>query len=532
MQEAVNLKNLPYKWTVMTVVMIGTLMGALDNSIVNVSIPAIMADFGSGVTDIEWVVTGYMIAFSTLMPLTIWFRDRIGYKLLFVFSLIVFTGGSFLCGMAWDLPSLIAARVIQAFGGGAVLPTGMSMISEVFPHEERGRAMGIWGVGVTIGPTIGPTLGGYLTKEFGWRSIFMINIPIGILSIIMAWYLLIKDIPGRRDQKPFDFWGFIFLSSFLVTLLLSLSKGESKGWTSPFILTCITTSLLSFILFILAEINTSNGIIDLRLFKTRVFSACSGISIIRAAALFGGIFMLPLFLQQQMGYDEMQSGLILMPGALAVALFMPVGGRMSDSLGARIPTITGIIIIASYMFMYRYISVKWTAMDIIIPTLVNGLGMGFMMAPVMAAALNAAPPDKSGMVSTILSISMQVGGAIGIALLTTVLSNRANFHLSVLGTAVDPTGYEFTESFRQLAQHIHSIGYTYASSAELARSTLFQHISQRAVEMSFQDAFIIAGFIILLSLIPALLLPGRKDISTNKMKEKAAGKDFSSGDIL
>src|ERR1035441_6686692 len=165
-----------YKWEVLIVVMIGTLMAALDQSIVNVSLPDIMADFGSPVTDIEWVVTGYMLAFATLMPLTAWLREHIGYKQLFVGSLFVFTLGSLLCAMSWSLPSLVGARVIQALGGGAITPTGMAMITEVFEPHERGKAIGYWGVGVIVGPSFGPTLGGYLTNAFGWRSIFTVNL--------------------------------------------------------------------------------------------------------------------------------------------------------------------------------------------------------------------------------------------------------------------------------------------------------------------------------------------------------------------
>ncbi|MFA6549400.1 MAG: MFS transporter, partial [Candidatus Margulisiibacteriota bacterium] len=196
----------------MAVVMIGMIMSMLDSSIVNVSIPAIMADFGSNVTEIEWVITAYMLAFAVLMPLTAWLRDRIGHKLLYSFSLIVFTLGSLFCGLAWSIPSLIAARVIQALGGGAMTPTGMAMIAEVFDPKERGRAMGFFGMGVIIGPAIGPTLGGFLTVTLGWRSIFLVNLPVGIFAVLMALKMLVRDHPMHAQKKPFDIWGFIFLS--------------------------------------------------------------------------------------------------------------------------------------------------------------------------------------------------------------------------------------------------------------------------------------------------------------------------------
>ena len=191
--------NPNYKWVVMVIVMIGMVMSMLDSSIVNVSIPSIMADFGSNVTDIEWVVTAYMLAFAVLMPLTAWLRDRIGHKILYSISLLVFTVGSLLCGLAFNLPSLIAARVIQALGGGAMNPTGMAMIAEVFDPKERGRAMGWFGMGIIIGPAVGPTLGGFLTVTFGWRSIFLVNLPVGIFAVIMALEMLVHDRPHHTQ---------------------------------------------------------------------------------------------------------------------------------------------------------------------------------------------------------------------------------------------------------------------------------------------------------------------------------------------
>lgn len=501
-----------YRWIVMGIVMIGTMMATLDSSIVNVSIPAIMADFGASVDDIEWVMTGYMIAFATLMPLTAWMRDHIGYKQLYLGSLFVFTIGSLLCGAAWNLESLIGARIIQALGGGAITPTGMAMISEVFPPEEKGKAIGIWGVGVILGPTIGPTLGGYLTKTFGWRSIFLVNLPVGIIAFIAASMLLIRDRPHESSHRSFDLWGFIFLTLFLVSFLLGLSKGEKEGWTSAYILTCAFISIVSLILFLVAESHAPHGIIDLGLFRYPVFSICSLIIVVRSVALFGGIFLMPLFLQQQIGYDEMQSGLIMMPGALMVMLFMPITGRMGDRIGARIPTIIGIFLLGVSLYLYRNLDVNMSLYAIIMPTLLRGIGLAFLMAPIMAAALNAIPHQKAGMASSMLNITMQVAGSIGIASLATVLSNRIHYHLGVVGAAAKTGTPEFMETFRRVFQHAHSIGYPYAQSRQVAGALIYRKLAQSAVVMSFQDAFIVAAIIVLVAFIPAFFLPRRNAI--------------------
>ncbi len=497
-----------YKWMVMGIVMAGTLMASLDSSIVNVSIPAIMADFGASVDEIEWVVTGYMIAFATLMPLTAWFRDRIGYRALYMASLVVFTAGSLLCGVAWNLPSLIGARVIQALGGGAITPTGMAMISEVFEPHERGKAMGIWGMGVIMGPAVGPTIGGYLTNHFGWRSIFLVNLPIGIMVFIAASILLVRDVPHKSTHRPFDLWGFCFLTIFLVALLLGLSKGESEGWTSVYILTCTVISALGLLCFLLVETTIDYGIINLSLFKLPVFSACSVVFLVRSVVLFGGIFLLPLFMQQQMGYEEMQSGLILLPGSLVMAFIMPVGGRIGDKIGPRIPTLIGLTGLWLFMFMYRNMDVTMTAFDLISPTIVRGVGLGLLMAPITAAAMNSVPQKDTGMASSMLNIMQQVGGSVGISLLSTVLGHRVPYHIGGLASSIDRTSPAFTESFQNLFHHIHSLGYTYAQSAQAAQGILVKKVVQRATVLSFQDAFLVGSTLVVLAFIAALFLPG------------------------
>jgi MFS transporter, DHA2 family, multidrug resistance protein len=509
------IRNLPtelppnYKWAVMGIVMIGTMMATLDSSIVNVSIPSIMADFGASIDEIEWVLTGYMIAFATLMPLTTWLRDHLGYKTLFMGSLFVFTLGSILCGAAWNMESLIGARIVQALGGGAIAPTGMAMISEVFPPQERGKAIGIWGVGIIMGPTIGPTLGGYLTKTFGWRSIFLVNLPIGIIALFAASALLIRDRPHESQHRAFDFWGFLFLSIFLVTFLLGLSKGEKEGWTSAYIITCAVISVVSLIMFLVVEGQVANGIIDLHLFKYPAFSISSIIIIVRSIALFGGVFLLPLFLQQQMGFDEMQSGLILMPGALMIMLFMPITGRLGDRIGPRIPSIIGVFLLAVSLFMYKNLDANMSMFAVIKPTLVRGVGMAFLMAPIMAAALNSVPHNKAGMASSMLNIIMQVSGSIGIASLATVLANRVHYHLSIIGSAARAGTPVFMETARRVTGHVHGLGYTYGQSKQIASVLIAKKVTQTAMVMSFQDAFIIAGIIVSVGFVLAFFLPNR-----------------------
>jgi len=496
-------------------------MAALDTSIVNVSLPAIMADFGASLDDIEWVVTGYMLAFATLMPLTTWFRNRIGHKSLYIWSLVIFTLGSVLCGLAWSLPSLVFARIIQALGGGAITPTGMAMISEEFPPHERAKALGYWGLGVIVGPAFGPTLGGWLTHVFGWRSIFMVNLPIGIVGVLLGVAILKPDKPHASLRKPFDFWGFAFLSLFLTAFLLGISKGEHEGWTSTYVLTCFALATLGFVGFLLVESLIPDGIMDLTLFKFPIFSACMTVTAVRSVALFGGVFLLPLFLQQLQGLDEIESGLILLPGSLVIGVMMPLSGKLLNKFGPRLLTIVGLLGVAEFMFMYHTADVNTSTWGVILPTLVRGVGIGLLFTPVMATALNNVPNAKAAMASSMLNLIQQVGGSIGIAALATMLSHRIRFHLSTLGANVTTQSPAFGIAFHRVFYHAHELGYTHAESAQIAQQAIGHSVGLSATTAAFQDSFIFGALMVLTGLIAALFLPKSGQQPVGKSNEAA-----------
>jgi len=497
-----------YRWKVLGIVMVGTLMSALDSSIVNVSLPKIMADFGASVDDIEWVITGYMLSFATFMPLTGWLRDRFGPKLLYTTALIVFTAASLMCGLAWNLSSLVAARVLQAVGGGALTPIGLAMISDVFSPKERPRALGYWGMGAVVGPTFGPTLGGYLTNQVSWRSIFMINLPIGIIGAIWAITTLRKDKISHAHRKPFDLAGFLFLSMFLVGFLLGLSKGEREGWTSAYILACWGVAISGLVGFLTVEFLIRHPVLDLQLFSYPIFTASAIVTFARSVALYGGTFLLPLFLQQLMGLDEIESGLILLPGALIIAVVMTQSSRMNEKLGPRLCCWVGLALVGISMFLYYDINVNTSiGMGIIAPTLLRGAGIGFLIAPITAAAMNAVPTEKTAAASAMLNLIQQVAGSVGIALLGMVLSNRTQFHLAVLGNAIQrdaPVTVEVTKSLYYLAR---MLGYSGTESGQVAHGLIVAHVQASASVAGFEDSFIVGGVIVIVGLVAAALMP-------------------------
>jgi DHA2 family multidrug resistance protein len=496
-----------YKWKVLGVVMVGTLMSALDSSIVNVSIPKIMADFGCSLDDIEWVITAYMLAFASLMPLTAWLRDRMGHKSLYLGSLAVFTAGSVLCGLAWNLPMLIGARVIQAAGGGAITPTGMAMITESFEPHERGRALGFWGMGAVMGPAFGPTLGGYLTTWFGWPSIFLVNLPIGIAGIYFGLRILRADRPHAGAGKRFDAFGFTMLAIFLVGFLLGMSKGEAEGWTSTYVVTCFIAAFFGFVGFLTVETQINYAIMDLKLLKSPVFAACFSLTGVRSIALYGGTFLLPVFLQNYKGLDEIESGLVLLPGSLLMGVLMPFAGRLGDKMSPRILGFVGFAMLGWFFFEYRHLDVTTSMWGVVWPTLIRGVGIAMLMAPLTATAMNAIPKTSAGMGSSMLNICQQVGGSIGIAVLGLMLQRRSAYHLSLAGSAVDANSPAFRDALGNFYRVAHDAGLSHAESVKAASSIVGRHVADFATVQGFQDAFLIGAMITFATLFLVFLLP-------------------------
>lgn len=498
-----------YKWNVLWIVMIGTLMSALDASIVNVSIPSIMADFGVNLDDIEWVITSYMLAYAALMPLTAWLRDRMGHKQLYIASLIVFTIGSVLCGISWNLPTMIISRVIQAIGGGAIIPTGMAMITESFEPHERGKALGFWGMGAVMGPAFGPTVGGFLTKYFGWPSIFLVNLPIGIIGVALASSILRADKPHETEHRGFDGAGFIFLGIFLVTFLLGMSKGGTEGWTSVYVLTCAALAFVSFVLFLLVESLVPYRIMDLTLLKDPVFAACFGLTAVRSVALYGGTFLLPVFLQNFKNLDEVESGLILLPGSLLMGLLMPFAGRLGDKVAPRILGFIGFALLGYFFFLYRTLTPETSNWGVIWPTIIRGVAIAMLIAPLTATAMNAVPKKSAGMASSMLNIIQQVGGSIGIAVLSVVLQTRSTHHLDSVASQMSATSPAFKESMGKVMSRAHELGYTHAQAVQVASSTIGRHIVKSASVLAFQDSFLVGSFITFIAVFLVFLLPAK-----------------------
>jgi len=495
-----------HKWGVLVVVIIGSFMAILDNNIVNVALPKIMANFGATVEQIEWVVTGYMIAFAISMPVTTWLREVFGLKKVFIASLAIFCFGSALCGMAWDKDSLIAFRVIQALGGGALMPTGLTLVSEAFPPQERGMAMGVWSIGAMVAPAIGPFLGGYLVDEVSWRSIFYINLPVGAVAILAALLILTRSkAPGA--VRRFDFIGFISFSAFLAPLLIALAQGQREGWDSDYILSCFGFSLLGFVAFITSSFLRQDPLIDLRLFAIHNFLMANIINFVRAVAIFGSMFLLPLFLQNLLDYTALRTGIILAPTAISVAIVSPFSGLISDRIGPRVPLFCGTVLMAYSLYLYKDLSLNSDYWFLFWPQVMRGAGLGLINAPLMSAAINAVRREQTNIASSLLTVIMQVGGAFGVALLGATLERRQYFHyahyLQQINDAFSPAVYRAQWAMQQL---LLKAGYSPAEVLVKGKNLMGLWVQRQAAVGAFDDAFILSALIIALGIVPALLI--------------------------
>ncbi|WP_157048906.1 DHA2 family efflux MFS transporter permease subunit [Syntrophomonas palmitatica] len=316
------------QWSVISVILIGTFMAVLNGSIVNVALPKIMAIFNATSDSIQWVLTCYLMTLGVVMPVTGFMADRFGYKRMYFIALALFTAGSAICGLAWSINSLIAARIIQAIGGGIMTPLGMAFVYRVVPRNKIGLVMGVWGIAAMAAPAIGPTLGGYLVEYVSWRLIFYVNVPIGIINLVLSSILLseTESIKG----KHFDFTGLISSIIGLFCLLLALSQGSKHGWGSPYIVSLFAVAATALSIFVYNELTHPEPLLELRLFKDFQFTVSTLIGITLNIGMFGGMFLFPLLLQSVLGQSAMKTGLIVFPSAIATAVMMPISGRIFD----------------------------------------------------------------------------------------------------------------------------------------------------------------------------------------------------------
>ncbi len=408
-------------WRLPLVVLIaGMFMSILDITIINVALPTIQGEFGETTDDAQWVVTSYSLAEGVVVPATAWLGIRLGLSRVYNLALLGFAGGSALCGLAWSLDSLIMFRIVQGLLGGILPAITMTILLRIVPRDRLGAALGMYGLGVVAAPAVGPALGGYLVEYVDWRLIFFINIPIAILGVVAAVLVLPRfpTVPGRR----FDVLGFITVASGLFALLLALSEGEDWGWSSYSILGLFTFSALSLALFVVIELEVDEPLLDLRVFRHWAFTNSLILIGLLSVVLFTVVFYVPLFLQTGQGLGAFDAGLVLLPPALAMAVLMPISGRIYDRIGPRWPTAVGLTVAAIGTYLLSTITLDTSRGEIIwfLSVYYGGLGIGMM--PIFSAGLAVISTAQTNAASALNNVVQRTAGAFGIAVFTAIFT--------------------------------------------------------------------------------------------------------------
>ncbi len=510
-----------YKWWVLISVMIGTFMAVLDATIVNVGLSKMTAAFGTSVDKIEWVLTAYLLIFAVMLPSSGWVADHLGYKKTYLGGMLLFTIGSLLCSLSWNENALIFFRVVQGAGAGFVMPVGMAIVTREFPPEQRGTAIGFWGIASAASVSLGPLVGGYLIDTFSWHAIFDVNVPIGIVGIIAV--MIIQREFKTEKTREFDFIGFISMTVSLTSLLLALADGNAAwntgGWNSPFIFSCFFISAISFIVFIVTELNVKHPIVDLTLFKDRNFASANIILFIFGIGFFGSTFLLPLYLQNSLGYTAFQAGLVFLPLGIIQAFVSPIAGRLTDKINPKYMVMSGIVLLAWSLYAYGFFSLQTESAEIEFPLYVRAVALGLVFIPLSAVSLLNIPKHKIAQASGLFNTIRQVGGSFGVALLGSLLTRRTIFHMQAFSQTVDASSPAFQNTLVHTKNFVmHSVGGSPAEITARAKALIALNLSSQSFIQGVNDDFLVAAVLTLVLVIPVFFLKISKVKKTEKIE--------------
>lgn len=493
-----------YKWLSLGVVVIGSFMSFLDSTVLNVAIPKLMSVFSADVHQAEWVLTSYLLALATVIPITGYLCDTYGTKRMYAVTLSLFTIGSFLCGASWNVWSMVAFRVIQGLGGGGIQPIGMNILFRTFDPSERGKAMGWYGITTMAGPALGPTFGGYLVEYVDWRLIFYINIPVGIAAVLAANALL--DETPRTDGLRLDVVGLALATLGTSLTLLGFVYGPVDGWGDTAVVLELTTGLALLGAFVVTELVVEHPLLELRLFRIWSFSNATFVMIIVAISLWGATFMLPLFLETLRDLGPMEVGVLMLPQFISSAAAMPVAGRVTDRFGPRASMVPGMAILILATYAMSRLSLDTPDWSLQITMICRGFGMSLTWIPATTAAMAGVPRNLISSASSLTNAMQRIASSFGTALAVTILQVRQEHHYAALAELVTP----WSLPARQVAAQVMGAGLQHGMSAgeasRLALVRLTQVVQRQSMILSFDDTFFLTTLMCLPALVAALLI--------------------------
>jgi EmrB/QacA subfamily drug resistance transporter len=492
------------EWKILLVAVAGTFMVILDQTIMNIALPHIIAIFNVPTDHAQLVISAYLMATAITTPMAAFLCNRFGTKRVYIFSQASFLFGSILCGLSWNADSLIIFRILQGLAGGLLSPIAMTLLFLNVPTEQRGTAMAIFGIPLMLGPAIGPTLGGYLVTDWSWRMVFYVNVPVVLVAILLGvtW---IKETPSM--PAGFDFKGFALAATGFSTLLFALSYAPTWGWSDVRIMGLLVLGGISLLTWIVMELRSDQPMLDLRIFKNRGFSMATGLNFVTTIGLFSIIFLLPLFLQNVRGLTALETGILMLPAVLGSIVTMPLAGRLYDKIGPKIPVVAGLIVMGAATYWMRLVDVTTPDTTLRLMLFIRSMGMGLAMMPVMTYALASVEQKMTAQASSIMNVSRTVFASLGIAIFATMLSNFQKTNLAVISQTLTPTSTETIHFISMVQVILMQAGQTLEAARQTAVNLLYLLANLRAAVAAFQSEYIIAAIIISIGVIPAFFLP-------------------------
>lgn len=498
-------------WLIALTVMLPTFMEVLDTTIANVSLGHIAGSLSVSVDEATWVLTSYLISNAIVIPCTAWLGQRFGRKQFLLACVTIFTVASFLCGLATSLPMLLALRVIQGAGGGAFQPIAQSILLESFPKEKHGVAMSVYGIGVVLAPIIGPVLGGWITDNYSWRWIFFIKLPAGVLALWMI-QKFIHDPHWIRNAKParLDVIGFSFLSLWLGCQEVLLDKGQEADWFgSRFISLMAVLAVVGFIVFVIRELKSEKPIVNLHVFKHYNFTLGAVLMFFAGLSLYSLTAIIPLFLQSLMGYTALQSGLAMIPRGLGALVAMPIVGRLVGKIQGRYLVAAGFLSFGVSSVVLAHLSLDLTAWILFWPLFFSGVAIAFMFVPLNTLALGVLRPEEIGNASGIFNLMRNVGGSVGISLITTLVARSSQSHQTTLVAKLTPYDTTYQSSLHAMTSAFAAHG-SLAGPQQQALGAMYHGVVTQAHLLAYLDNFRLFALFCFVCLAAALLLKNVK----------------------
>ena len=493
-------------WLIAIAVMSSTFMEVLDTTVVNVSLPHIAGSLSASNDEATWTLTSYLVANAIILPMTGWLAGRFGRKRLLLMSVTGFTVASFLCGLAPTLPFLIMCRIIQGACGGGLQPLSQAILLESFPPEKRGQAMAFWALGIVVAPMLGPVAGGWLTDNYSWRWVFYINIPIGILALILTQVFIFDPPYLRRQKTGIDYWGIGLLAVGIGSLQIMLDKGQEDDWFgSRFIVTLAVLAVVGLTGMIIRELKAEHPVLDLTVFKYRSYAIGTFLMTLIGFLLYGSTVLIPLMMQVLLGYTATEAGITNLPRGLASFLMMPIVGRLTMKIDHRKLLGIGLVASAYAMWELSRFSLDVASVNFWWPLMIQGAALGFVFVPLTTIANGSIPNERMGNATSLFNLMRNIGASIGISMVETLQYRSQQTNINTLGTHVTSESPASQQMFQSMKAYFMSQGSSASLAAQQAYQAIWGTVQRQAAMLSYNDTFFIMA-LMFAAMIPFLFL--------------------------